>query len=458
MEIGHVFRAYDIRGIANKDLTPDLILKASNIFANLVSENNGRCVAISGDVRASTMSFIYASVSGVISAGLHTYLTYPLPIPTFCFLIWRSKQIAGGAYVTASHNPPEYNGIRFRRGDGTGFSSENLEVKERFFKGIVKYAEWHSIGRVRRIPNKRIIEQYIDFINSRIPGASKSLSVIIDGKNGAANLVITELFAKLGHRILGINTNIDGKFPSGMPDPLHGDTSHLSNLTAQTKKPGIAYDGDGDRAAFFDENGRLVPSEIIGLFLAENLLKANDVIVYNTMCSSIIRRKAEEMGFRTVECRVGDVFMSEALKKHQGKLGVEESYHFFLPVYGFYYDDAIMASSLVINLLAQTEKTLANIYDSYGPFHTIRMNIGVSENIKFLAIDKFKEWALNNYSEVSVVDGVKIYLDNGSFLARPSNTEPLIRIVADADNKNYAEEIITKFTKKLEDIIASLTT
>lgn len=456
MGVEYIFRAYDIRGIMNKDLTPDVILKASAIFANLISERGGRHVAIGGDVRVSTPSLIHAAVSGVTSAGLHAYLTYPLPIPVFCFFVWRNKQISGGAYVTASHNPPEYNGIRFRRADGTGFSSENIELKKRFFGNELKFSEWHKSGNVKFLPNKMVIDRYIEFVNSKVPSSSTRLNIVIDGKNGAANLVAPELLAKLGHRIFGINMNIDGTFPSGMPDPLHGDTSQISNLTARTSTPGIAYDGDGDRAAFFDESGRLVPSEIIGLFLAENLLKANDVIVYNAMCSSIIKRKAEELGFRTVECRVGDVFMSEALREHRGKLGIEESYHFFLPIYGFYYDDAILASALTVNLLAQTEKMLIDIYNSYGPMHTIRINIEVSEDIKFKAIDKFKEWALSNCSEVSTVDGVKIYLDNGSFLARPSNTEPLIRIMVDADSRTGAEDILAKFTKKLKDVIASL--
>jgi len=456
LDIEHIFRAYDIRGIVGKNLLPDVILKASAIFANIITEKGGKKVAVGGDIRISTPSLVYAAMSGIIAAGVDVYLTYPLPIPVFCNFIWQNKNIHGGAFITASHNPPQYNGVRFRRGDGTGFSHENIEIKKRFFKNRIKFVGWADYGTSDTIQNEEVIDMYLEFIASRIPKPDRSIRVIIDGKHGAANLVSLKLFAQYGHETIALNSIIDGTFPTGIPDPLHGDVSQIKNLMITTKAPiGIAYDGDGDRAAFFDEKGRLVPSEIIGLFLAENLLKANDVIVYNTMCSSMLRRRAEEMGFKTVECRVGDVFMAEATKIHNAKLGIEESYHFFLPIFGFHYDDAIMASIIVTNLLASMEKSLAKIHDYYGPIFTIRQNIQVDDKVKFEIIEKFKKWATSEYSDVSTIDGVKIYLENGSFLARPSNTEPLIRIVADGECKDIAEEILRKFTKKLKEIITN---
>lgn len=454
MKFKHIFRAYDIRGIVGKDIFPDVVLRISTIFANMISEEGGKNIAVSGDIRISTPSFIHAIISGIMAAGLDVYLTHPLPMPVFCHFVWRRKYIHGGAYVTASHNPPQYNGIRFRRGDGTGFTKENIEIERRFFADMIKFAEWHQSGELKIIPNRKAITEYIEFVKAKIPEPSRKISVVIDGRCGAANLVSPKLFASFGHKVIAINSVIDGTFPIGLPDPLHGDVSQIRSLVAEAKIPGVSYDGDGDRAAFFDEKGRMVPAEIIALFIAENLLKANDKLVYNTMCSSILKKKAEEMGFRTIECRVGDTFTAEAVKMHNAKLGVEESYHFFLPIYGFYYVESIMVSALVVNLLANSGKTLADIYDHYGPIHTIRLNIEVDEEVKFKVVEKFKEWALSKYSDVSTIDGVKIYLENGSFLARPSNTEPLIRIVADGESRSIAEEVLRKFTKKLREIIS----
>ncbi len=451
----HIFRAYDIRGIVGKDLFPDIISKCSTIFANIIKENGGERVAISGDVRLSTPSFIHAAISGVISAGVDVEYYYPLPIPVFNFSLWRRKNIHGGAYVTASHNPPEYNGIRFRHEDGTGFSVENREIRNRFYAGNISYAGWDSFGEVQAKPHEEVINEYVSFTLEKVPAPDKKLKVVIDGKFGASNLVTPKLFGST-HELILINGTIDGTFPSGMPDPLHGDVSLIENTVRATHSDiGIAYDGDGDRAAFFDEKGKRLPAEIIGLFLAEQLLKSGDVIVYNVMCSSILRRKAEEMGFKAVECKVGDVFVAETAKMVNAKLCVEESYHFFVPMYGFYYDDSIFTSILVTNLLANTNKKLSDIREMYGSIYVIRENVPVDDKTKFDIIKKFEEWVIQNYSDVSTLDGVKIYLENASFLARPSNTEPLIRLVAEGENKDIVMNTLKTFKQKILEIISS---
>jgi len=449
----HIFRAYDIRGIVGKDLFPDIILRCSAIFANIISERGGKKVAVGGDVRLSTPSLIYAATSGIIATGLDVMFYYPLPIPVFNFSVWTNKNLDGGAYITASHNPPEYNGIRFRHGDGTGFSVENTEIKRRYLRNMIKFVSWDKYGNASPVHVNDIIDEYISFAFSIVPPPETHLKVVLDGKHGSSNVVAPKIFNQF-HTTLMVNGVIDGSFPTGMPDPLHGDVTLICDVIKSTNANlGVAYDGDGDRAAFFDEKGRIIPAEIIGLFLAENLLKSGDVIVYNVMCSSILKRKAEEMGFRTVECRVGDVFVAEAAKKHEAKLCVEESYHFFLPIFGFYYDDSILTSIVTANLLSRQQRKVSEIYDEYGHIHVIRENIPVDDKVKFHVIDKFKEWASQNYDNVSTLDGVKIYLDRASFLARPSNTEPLIRIMAEGENAEEVARYLKYFKKKIIDLM-----
>jgi len=449
----YIFRAYDIRGISGKDINPEIIAKCSAIFANIISEWGGDTVSVSGDVRLSTPSFIHAAIGGILSTGLDVICYYPLPIPTFNFSLWMDRGIHGGAYITASHNPPDYNGIRFRRSDGTGFSQENQEIKKRFFENKIRYSSWRNFGSVSYRTNMEVIDRYVDFALEKAPTPDRKLRIVIDGKFGASNLVSPMLFGRI-HDLILVNGIIDGSFPGGMPDPLHGDVSHIRHVTTRINASlGISFDGDGDRAAFFDENGRIIPAEFIGLFLAENLLKAGDTIVYNVMCSSIIKRKAEEMGFRTVECRVGDVFVAEKARQVNAKLCVEESYHFFIPLLGFYYDDSILTALFVANILSNTNMNASKIVENYGQIYVLRENIPVRDDIKFRVIDLFREWAENNYPEVSTLDGVKIYMENMSFLARPSNTEPLIRIVAEGDNMEKVRTLLSDLKKKLVEII-----
>lgn len=450
----HIFRAYDIRGIVNKDLSPEIIMKASAIFANIIQERGGTAVAASGDVRASTPALLYAAISGIISSGLDVIFTYPLPIPVFNYFVWSRKNLDGGAFITASHNPPEYNGIRFRYSDGTGFSDDNRIVKERYLNNIIKFADWTEYGQIKSLPPTDILDNYLNFIANKIHPPQNPMKIALDGMYGAANLIIHRMFELYKHKTLSIHAIPNGSFPLGMPDPLHGNTSAIKEVTITNKADlGIAYDGDGDRAAFFDSKGRLIPAEFIGLYLAEKLLRPNDTIVYNVMCSSIIKRVAEDLGLKTVESKVGDVFVAEVAKKHNAKICVEESYHFFLPIYGFYYDDSIMTSIVVANLMSNDGLTGEKLFEKYGPIYTIRENIPVNEAKKFEIIEKFAKWAEENYSEISTIDGVKIYLDNGSFLARPSNTEPLIRVMADADSEAHAREILSKFSRKLKEFM-----
>jgi len=451
----HIFRAYDIRGIVGKDLLPHTVLYCSAIFANIVEENGGNLVAASGDVRVSTPSLLYAATSGIMATGMDVVLAHPLPIPTFNYMVWSNDDIDGGAYITASHNPPEYNGVRFRRGDGTGFSAENIEIKRRFFEGKIRLAGWKSYGTCMLVDVKEIIDDYAGFVLDRAPPSERKLRIVIDCKHGAANLVAPVLMAN--HETLIVNGVIDGSFPTGMPDPLHGDVSLIMDVVRSAKADmGVAYDGDGDRAAFFDEEGRLVPAEVVGLFLAENLLRSGDCIIYNVMCSSIIRRRAEEMGLKTMECKVGDVFVAEAAKKYRAKLCVEESYHFFLPLYGFYYDDSMFVSLIMANILSQKRIRLSAIRKKYGEIHVIRDNIEVDDRVKFSVVEKFKEWATHNYEDVSTIDGVKIYFEDSSFLARPSNTEPLIRIMAEASSKEKALELLKHMKRRILDIISNI--
>ncbi|MEX0568714.1 MAG: hypothetical protein Q6363_006085, partial [Candidatus Njordarchaeota archaeon] len=253
----HIFRAYDIRGIVGKDLFPDIITKCSTIFANIISEKGGKHIAISGDVRLSTPSFIHAAVSGVTSAGIDATFYYPLPIPVFNFSIW-TNNIDGGAYITASHNPPEYNGIRFRHSDGTGFAEENQEIKKRFFANEIDIKKWDLFGSVYIGSVDNVVLDYISYAINTLPPPERTLKIVIDGKFGAANIVSPELFSLNNHKLLLLNSVLDGSFPGGMPDPLHGDTTLIRQIMQSTKADiGIAYDGDGDRAAFFDEKGRL---------------------------------------------------------------------------------------------------------------------------------------------------------------------------------------------------------
>jgi len=449
-EIKHIFRAYDIRGVFNKTLFPDIIAKAAAIFANIIEEKeNAKSVAISGDARTSSRILTFAAASGVASAGLDAYIIDSIPLPVFGFTIWRNAKIKGGAYVTASHNPPEWNGIRFRWSDGTGFSDENAEVKRRFFKNNVKWVDWSNVGGIYFLDRNEIINSYIQYILNLEPQPERRLKIVMDILNSVGGFVIPILF-RYSHEVITLNSQVDGFFPAGTADPVHGDISKLQESVRSYKgELGLAFDGDADRSVIVDDKGRRVPPEIIAIILARELLKSGDVVVYNAECSSILRNKLEEIGIKTVESRVGDVFVAKQAKQARAKIAVESSYHFFIPLYGFYYDDAILVSYILASILSRYKKPLSEIVDEIGHFYVVRENIPVDDELKWKTVDYLKDKFSREYENISTIDGVKVYLEDGSVLIRPSNTEPVVRMTTEAMEEDKVSQIHKKFKQEI---------
>ena len=454
-KIKHIFRAYDIRGIFGKTLSPDIVAKSAAIFANVIKEREkSDIVGVSGDGRITTNILMFAAAAGIAGAGLDVYLIDSIPLPVFGFTIWRHGEIRGGAYVTASHNPPEWNGIRFRWSDGTGFAEENTEIKNRFFKDLVKWADWDRVGEIYSSDRNRILEKYIKFALSLDPQPERRLKVVTDTMNGIGGIVVPHLFRHT-HEVATLNSQVDGFFPVGSADPVHEDLSPLQNFVKSCNADiGLAFDGDADRAVVIDDRGRRVPPEIIGIILARELLKSGDIVVYNAECASILKNTLEEMGIKTVETRVGDVFVAKSAKENKAKMGVESSYHFFIPLYGFYYDDAILTSYILTAIVSKYKRKLSEIVDEIGRFYVLRENIRVDDELKWKVVEYLKEKFKTIYSQISTIDGVKVYLENGSVLIRPSNTEPVIRITSEAITEESVHEIHKKFKENLLDAIS----
>lgn len=442
----HIFRAYDIRGIFSKDLFPHTALEASAIFGNLIQEWEGTLVGVAGDGRQTTPPLINAVVSGIASSGLNVKKCEALPIPVFNFTTWQS--LDGGAYVSASHNPPEWNGIRFRKRDGTGFSKENQIVKERFLNNHIEWASWNTTGEILSQTAKNALTQYSNFIHEQGFQFDKNLRIVVDTRNGMGGAIVPNLYGE--HlTVTSFHSNVDPKFGVGSPDPVHGNVREtLEIIRKQDFDGGVIFDGDADRAVLVDEKGEIVPAEVMAILMARELLTPGDTVVYNVSCSSIIKDKLEEEKINTIESKVGDVFVSEALKEHNAQLGVEGSYHFFLPKFGFFYDDAIFFTYALFALLSRHEKPISQLVDEIGKYPVTKSNIKVRDAQKPKVMDKLSE-ELEKEHEIKTIDGLKVYLNFGNVLIRPSNTEPVIRIRTEWKKESALKEVHKKFKKKV---------
>ncbi|RMF89264.1 MAG: phosphoglucomutase [Methanobacteriota archaeon] len=435
----HIFRAYDVRGIVNRDLTPDVMAGIGMAFGTYL-KGRGR-VLVGRDVRVTSELLESAFVSGLLSTGVDVVDTGLVPIPVANF-----KTMVGdfeaGAYVTASHNPPEYNGVRLRRGDGTGYTEENERVWDIALEGGHRLARWDGIGSVTAIDAEETVNEYRDYLLDRIR-IEEPVTTALDIGNGAAYHAAPLVLKEAGARAITINEAPDGRFPNRPSEPNDRTLGALKKMVVDSGADfGVGYDGDADRAMFVDDRGRTVATEKIGILLARDIMerKGPGVVVCNVSCSMIMEEEIERLGGTVRRVRVGDVFVAEAIKEHKALLAIETSAHIFMPEF-YVFDDPILATLQVARILSEEGEPLSTIVDGMPSYPYEELNFTCPEEIKFKVMEEIVKGFREQGLELDLTDGVKVNLEEGWILLRPSNTSPKIRAAVEAKDKKGLERL-----------------
>lgn len=444
----HIFRAYDIRGVFGEDLTEQIATKIGAAFAALLE---GRTVIVGRDVRLSGEKLRDALVSGLVTRCNVSDIGV-VPTPLLYFALNHLKKDAG-IMVTASHNPPQWNGFKaFRGRKGSIYGKDMNKIKQ-----IVKDVNLEQIGEKTRksVKYEGIIKEYQDFVKNKIRFERK-LKVVSDTGNGTCGLVAPTLFKNLGCDVLTLNQEPDGTFPAHLPVPKEETLGELKLEVVKNKADfGMGYDGDGDRVVFIDEKGNLIPGDLTLLIFAKDVLQKQrgGKVVYELSCSMAVEEYVKNLGGIPLVERVGHTFIMDRMIKEKALLGGEKSSHFyFSEVYGM--DDAIFASLRMAEILSKSSEKLSEIVASLPKYPTIyEKNFECPDNLKFKVIEKlrarFKEQGLKTLD----IDGVKLLEKDGWVILRASNTEPLIRISAEARTKEKLNELYEFATKELNQIL-----
>ncbi|MEM3341292.1 MAG: phosphoglucosamine mutase [Thermoplasmata archaeon] len=451
-DIENIFRAYDIRGVFNQDFNAEIATEVGVAFGTFLG-GKGR-VCIGRDVRKSSEIIEMAFSAGLASTGVALESVGMVPIPVANFWTWQGKYDAG-VYITASHNPPEYNGIRFRHPDGSGYTSGNQKIKEIYLNGEVKKAKWDSLGKISSVSTDEVLKSYMDYIASRIQ-TKRNMTVVVDPGNGAACVVAPQLMKKIGCTVSSINDNIDGAFPARGPNPTLKTLGACAQKVLEKKADfGVGYDGDSDRAIFVDDKGRTCTTEQIGVILARKILSqtGGGKVIANVPCSMMLEEEIQKAGGELVRTRVGDVFVCEAIKELKAVFALEISAHLFLPTF-YIFDDAILASMLLAQILSETDTKLSEMVDRIPKYPAIEKAIHVPDRIKFEILERMKKDYVQKGWKVDLTDGVKVFFDESWALLRPSNTEPVIRLFTEAKTEHRAKELEEQFEKELEKYVA----
>lgn len=434
MEIGHVFRAYDIRGIYPKEIDEGFALKLGKAFGTF----NPGTIVVGMDVRTSSPQLKEALINGLLTTGVTIVDIGTVTTPMVIFATAYYKY-DGGVMITASHNPKEYNGMLTygKKGVPISFEAGMNKVKEilesgKFPKGNGKYI------------TKNIIDDYTNFLFSKLKIENPpKLKIVVDAGNGSAGLVYPEILRKLGIEVIELYCEPDGNFPNRNPEPKKENLTELKNKVLETKADfGLAYDADGDRLAVVDEEGTILESrEVFGTLIINELEKnPNSKVVHEVLTSKMIEELIKSYNGLPILCRVGHTFIPLKMIEHNATLGGEISGHYFFKEI-FAADDALFASMKIIEYLTKTRKKLSECYKFFRTYPMEDLRVPIKESEKFPFIEKLKEEFKDRNYQMDFTDGVKVVFEDSWALLRPSNTEPKISIAYEGITQEGFERV-----------------
>ena len=455
-----IFRAYDIRGVYGEELDAEIGERVGLAFGNFLRKQyNGGKISIGCDARVSSPELQMAVSKGVSRAGFDVDIIGMVPIPVANYFTWKSnlnsEEYVAGVYITASHNPAEYNGIRFRHPDGTGFTEGNVEIKRIFFEE--KLIEYDN-GTISDLSSEEVLEDYMRFVSTKV-GNLAGIKVALDPGNGVGCVVVDKIFERLGAETFSINNTPDGTFPNRPSEPAPKNLGDLIELMNNGEFDfAVAFDGDADRCVFIDEKSNPVSAEKIGIITSRGLIKpgANKVLA-GVPCSMILEKEIPKIGGELIWIRVGDVFVCEELKKHNAAIAMEISAHFFAPgLTEFIFDDPLIFSLKLAEYVVGSEFSLAELSSQIPSYPYEELKFKCADAIKFKVNDELERRFLDMGYKVETIDGVKIWLDNGWVLLRPSNTQPVIRMFVEAEDEKMLEKIKDEFKSHFDTAVRAV--
>ena len=451
-----LFGTNGIRGIVNTELTPEMAVKAACVIGTFFGE--GKNLLLGHDARTSGPMFSKAVISGLTAAGCNVHFAGMAPTPALQLAV-KSHKFDGGVIVTASHNPPEYNGIKVIWNDGIEISHEQeTQIENIYFQNTEKLVEWNKLGSAQDLLG--VNDEYIHAIKTHVDTekiAAKHFHVVVDAANSVGGLTAPILMRDLGCKISSLNANIDGTFPGRMPEPRPENLAELAEIVeALGADLGVAFDGDADRSIFVDETGQIhMGDKSFGVVLKQFLLEnPNSQVVTPVSSSTLIKDIADAYKGKIVWTKVGSVTVSQKMKEVKAKLGGEENGGVFYGVHQAVRDGA-MTTALLLGIMAKTGKRFSQLVAEQPQYFIEKGKIECPENKKQKVLDKLLQKAKD--MNINTLDGVKIWFpDKSAILVRPSGTEPAYRMYAEAKTPERAVELVSEYTSKLEKILKTL--
>jgi len=432
-----IFREYDIRGIADRDLNSDVMVAIGRAIATFTRKRGGTRMTLGYDCRLSSERIRHALTEGLLSSGIDVVDIGLVPTPLLYFSVVHLKT-DGGIMITGSHNPGEYNGLKVCVGPSTIHGEEIQQLKHIVLEG--KF----SAGK-GKLDRAEVIEPYLQYVVKNVKNPAP-MKVVVDSGNGMAGIVAPELFRRLGSEVVELYSELDGRFPNHHPDPT--EAKNLTALIGKVKETGavagIAFDGDADRIGVVDRSGRILFGDELLVIYARQVLTQNPgaSIISEVKASHRLFKDIALHGGNPILWKTGHSLIKAKMKESGALLAGEMSGHMFFNDRYFGYDDAIYAGARLLEVLHQSKKTPGELLADLPPSHTTpEIRVDCPDEIKFDVVAKARDKFVSLGLEVNPIDGARVEFGDGWGLVRASNTQPVLVYRFEASSQARLDEI-----------------
>jgi phosphomannomutase / phosphoglucomutase len=444
-----IFREYDIRGVAGVDILDGDVVNIGKAFGSMLYHQNRHRVSVGRDCRLTSEKYAALFIQGVLSTGCDVVDIGLCPTPVLYYSI-HYLDLAGGAMITASHNPPEYNGFKLMNGHDSIHSQGLQKIREIIERSAYVTGE----GQLTRVD---VLTPYKKYITGHITLSAK-IRLGIDAGNGTGGITALPVLKALGCEVHDLFCDPDGNFPNHEADPTQKkNLGELIGLVQEKKLDlGVGYDGDGDRIGVVDKNGNVVYGDQLMVIYAREILsrKPGATFISEVKCSMVMYDDIRRHGGNAIMWRTGHSLIKKKMKEENAELAGEMSGHMFFKDRYFGFDDALYATCRLLEILTATGKGVDElIQDLPKTFTTPEIRVDCPDEIKFDVVDKI----VRHYKakqEVIDIDGMRAVYPDGWGLVRASNTQPALVLRFEALTSQRLDEIRQDIETTLEQIIS----
>ncbi len=451
-----IFRGYDLRGIAGKDLNPEIVFHLGRAYGTFLQKRHLTKAVIGRDCRQTSPEYSAALARGLQETGIDV-VDIGLSLVGIFYWAQYYLKIPGGAFVTASHNPPEYNGFKFANGfSETLVSQEIQELRE-----IAEKEEYFSPSQKGEKKEVDVQEAYFQDLQKRIPAFKHKFKIVLDSSHATAGQIAPLLLERFGCEVIKKNCNIDPSFPLGTPDPTENKVAQRlkKEVLASQADIGFSYDADGDRIGIVDEKGTIIWNDILVALFAIDVLHRHPgaKIMYNTLCSRLVKETIEKYGGQPFMWRTGHSFLKKKNQEVKAAFIGELSGHFFFSQDFYNHDDGLYSTLRLLSYLDRTNQTLHQAYKQLPVYiSSPEIKVGCPDDLKVGLIKKIAQKLRQDFPQAEVIDderagdGVRLELAEEMFVVRYSQNGPYLTIKFEAKTKQGYEKLRQYLAKLLQ--------